>query len=496
VSGDSSSVLDEEKEPAAHPRRGRTLRVTLVVLAVLLSLVVAAAVVIFVRFDRGINTFSDSGLSKDRPPPTVKGQNILLIGSDSRSGTSAALGGDGSAVGRSDTTLFVHVYEGGRRAVAVSIPRDALVEIPPCQLPDGSWSEPLEQAMFNTAFSVGETPEGNPACTVNTVEKLTGMRVDHTVVADFAGFAAMTEIVGGVPVCLPNEIYQGDINPNLGEQGRLVFHEGLQTVEGPRALDYVRLRHGIGDGSDIGRMRRQQAFLGSVIAKVRAEGLTPTNLLPLAEAATEYLTVSPELGSAQKLLSFVMSLRNMAPEDIVFVTTPWQYDGPRVALVHPDVDRLWTALQEDEPLDSMHPAVKSRRTTVAQKLATVTDPVTVLNATSAAGLAAKTAKALGDAGVEVPLTANAPAQDRTVVLYGPGQAAQARALASAFVGGTTRTDAEPGLRLLLGSEHRLRDMASTAVSPSEPLPDSLTKEARSAATDPCTDLSYGADDGL
>ncbi len=495
MSGDSSSVLDEGKKPA-HPRRRRALRVTLVVFAVLLSLVVTAAVVVYVRFDQGINTFSDSGLSKDRPPPTVKGQNILLIGSDSRAGADSALGGEGDAVGRSDTTLFVHVYEGGRRAVAVSIPRDALVEIPPCRLPDGTWSAAQSQAMFNTAFSVGQTAEGNPACTVNTVEELTGMRVDHTVVADFAGFAAMTEIVGGVPVCLPNPIYQGDINPNLGEDGELVFHEGLQKVEGQKALDYVRLRHGIGDGSDIGRMRRQQAFLGSVIAKVRAEGLTPTNLLPLAQAATEYLTVSPELGSAQKLLSFVMSLRDMAPEDIVFVTTPWQYEGPRVALVHPDVDRLWTALQDDEPLTSAQPAVKSRRTTVAESLATVEEPVTVLNGASLSGLAAKTAETLRDAGVEVPLIANAPAAEQTVVIYGPGQAAHARALASAFVGATTRPDAEPGLRLVLGSSHRMRDLDAVAVAPSDPLPDSLTKEARSAATDPCTDVSYGAGDDL
>jgi LCP family protein required for cell wall assembly len=320
------------------------------VLAVLLVSVAGAGAVAYVRLDRSINTFSGKGISKHRPPPTVHGQNILLIGSDTRAGADQHLGGAGSAVGRSDTTLFVHIYEGGRRAVAVSIPRDALVDIPACRLPDGSWSQPEQDAMFNAAFSVGQTQAGNPACTVNTVEKMTGMRVDHTVVADFAGFAAMTDIVGGVPVCLPEPVYQGDINPNLGEQGDLVFHRGLQTVSGPMALDYVRLRHGIGDGSDIGRMQRQQAFLGSVISKVRAEGMTPTHILPLAEAATRYLTFDSELGSARELVSLVLSLRHMTTQDVMFVTTPWRYDGARVALVHPDVDRLWAALRHDEPL--------------------------------------------------------------------------------------------------------------------------------------------------
>ena len=334
----------------APRRRRRALRAGLVALSVLAVGVAATATVAYVQLDRHINTFSGNGISKHRPPPTVHGQNILLIGSDSRQGADRRLGGDGSPVGRSDTTLLLHIYEGGERAVAVSIPRDALVDIPACRLPDGSWSEPRQRIMFNTAFSVGQAPEGNPACTVNTVEKLTGMRVDHTVVADFAGFAAMTDIVGGVPVCLPEPVYQRDINPNLGTQGKLVFHKGMQTVSGQKALDYVRLRHGIGDGSDIGRMRRQQAFLGSVIAKVRADGMTPSHILPLAEAATKYLTFDTALGSARRLLSFALSLRHMSPENVLFVTTPWRYDGPRVDLVHPDVDRLWAALLHDEPL--------------------------------------------------------------------------------------------------------------------------------------------------
>jgi LCP family protein required for cell wall assembly len=488
VPDDSSPGPDLGPHPGTDRRR-RPLRVALIVLALLATLVAGTAAVAYVRFDRRIQTFSDKGLSQHRPPRTVAGQNILLIGSDSRAGADSRLGGSGSAVGRSDTTLLVHIYEGGRRAVAVSIPRDALVDIPPCLLPDGTWSAPQHNAMFNAAFSVGQTPQGNPACTVNTVEKLTHMRVDHTVIADFAGFAAMTDIVGGVRVCVPDTVYQGDLNPNLHAQGKVLFRKGMQTVSGAQALDYVRLRHGLGDGSDIGRMRRQQAFIGSVIAKVRAAGLTPTHVLPLAEAATKYLTFDSDLGTANKLVSLVLSLRHMTPSDIVFVTTPWRYDGARVALVHPDVDRLWAALQADQPVGGR--ANTQPQMTVAERLATVKGRVTVLNGTAVPQLATQTANLLRGAGVQVGTVGDAagPHAPYTVVEYGPGSGAQARALASAFSGARVQAARKHGLRLVLGDRHRMQSLSAVAREPAVQLPDSVTQNARSAATDPCSGIS-------
>jgi LCP family protein required for cell wall assembly len=468
------------------------------VLAAVVVIVLVFASVGYVELDKHIQTFSGRGISKHRPPPTVAGQNILLIGSDTRAGSDSSLGGKGDKVGRSDTTLLVHVYEGGRRAVAVSIPRDSLVDIPRCALPGGKWSTPQHDVMFNAAFSVGQTTAGNPSCTVNTVEKLTGMRVDHTIVVDFKGFAAMTKIVGGVPVCVPNAVYQGDLDPNRTDRGKLVFHQGIQKVSGRRALDYVRLRHGVGDGSDIGRMRRQQAFLGSVVAKVRKEGVTPTHILPLAKAATKYLTVDPGLGSARKLLEFVLSLRHMSESDIVFLTAPWRYDGPRVALVHPDVDRLWKALKNDQPVT---PGSGTRKKpTVAQRLATVSDPVTVLDAggsgasRSAAAQRAvrQAAHLLRQAKVHVQVSTGGQRAARTVVEYGPGQRAQALALATAFVKARTHATSHPGLRVVPGSRHGLQPLDSVAKGPVVRLPKSVTQDARSAATGPCKGISYGA----
>ena len=321
---------------------------------VVLAITATAGVSVYFRLDRNIESFDPRGLAHARPraqADTAGGspENILVIGSDSRAGDNRRLGGGVGSVGRSDTTILFHVYGDRKRAVGVWIPRDTLVDIPPCRLPDGSWSAARHDLTFNSAFSVGGGPDGNPACTQNMVEKLTGLRVDHTIVIDFSGFATMTEAVGGVEVCLPNDVYAGDIDPNLDQRGELVFAKGRQKVAGEKALDYVRVRHGIGDGSDIGRIKRQQAFVASLIETVRSRGLAPATLLPLADAATRSLTVDPGLDSAARLMSFAMSMRRIRMQDITFVTVPWRFEGDRVALVRPDADELWAALRTKRP---------------------------------------------------------------------------------------------------------------------------------------------------
>ncbi|MGW9210501.1 LCP family protein [Embleya sp. NPDC055664] len=356
-----------------HPRRTRRRRRLGGITLALVVLLVAGAGWIYLRLNGNIRTFSADGVSPDRPEETG-GRNVLVIGSDSRAGGNDAYGGGQGDVGRSDTAFLLHVYADRRHAVAVSIPRDALVEIPPCRLPDGSWTGPETNTVFNAAFSVGDTTRGNPACTQNTVEKLTGLRVDHTVVIDFAGFARMTSAVGGVDVCVPTDVYAGDLNPNLHARGELLFAKGRQTVSGQKALDYVRIRHGLGDGSDIGRIRRQQAFVAALITRVKGKGLDPTTLFPLADAATKALTVDPGLGSVQKLTSFAMSLRDIDLHNTKFVTVPWRYQGERVAIVRPRADILWSALRADRTVDGEDAGGKSPDPTVTLGRTFATEP--------------------------------------------------------------------------------------------------------------------------
>ncbi|MER0244782.1 LCP family protein [Streptomyces sp. HSW2009] len=354
------------------------------VLLVLLSfvlLVAAGAGWLYLRLNANIDTFDADGIAADRPRAGAsRAQNVLVIGSDARTdGNSALGGGDSEDVGRSDTAFLLHVYGDRKHAVAVSIPRDTLVDIPPCRLPDGTWTQPQRRTMFNAAYSVGQTAKGNPACTQNTVEKLTGLRVDHTVVIDFKGFAALTDVVGGVDVCLPQDVYEQDLNPHRTTRGERLFARGEQRVAGHRALDYVRLRHGIGDGSDIGRIKRQQAFVGSLFKKVKSDGLTPTRVLPLADAATRSLTVDPGLGSVEKLASFALSLKDVDLHHTTFVTVPWRYEGARVAVVEPDATRLWELLRTDRPVDGadLRPAGPSDGSPSGRPATSPTPPGTV-----------------------------------------------------------------------------------------------------------------------
>ncbi|WP_406459449.1 LCP family protein [Streptomyces sp. NBC_00876] len=475
----------------------------------ILVLLVAGAGWGYLRLNGSIDTFSADGISGDRPPGTSAGQNVLVIGSDTRSGDNSGLGGATGEVGRSDTVFLLHVYADHKHAVAVSVPRDSLVDIPACKKPDGGWTAPQHHSQFNEAFSVGQTAQGNPACTQNTVEHLTGLRVDHTIVVDFAGFSALTSAVGGVPACLPQDIYQRDLNPKRSTRGSLVFSKGVQTVSGQRALDYVRLRHGIGDGSDIGRIKRQQAFVASLVKKVRSRGLNPASLLPLANAATEAMTVDPGLGSADKLLDFIMSMKNIDLRNTEFVTVPWRYEGARVAIVEPEADELWAALKADRTLDGRNTAGASHGS------ASPTGPapgatlapgasvsgkgidVAVYNGTTVNGLAARAAGMLRTHGFTVTGTATANSQDQeaTVIVYGPGLRAEAGTTARLFAGARIKESAGAGIQVIVGRDYADAPTAGPASAPTAANPDAVPSAvadgARSAADDPCSDLSYG-----
>ncbi|WP_157537875.1 LCP family protein [Kitasatospora azatica] len=489
-------------------------------------LVAAAGGAVYLKLNGNINSFDKAGIASDRPPAATadangnKPVNVLLIGSDSRGSGNSNLGGGGDDGARSDTTILLHVYADHKHAVGVSFPRDSLVEIPPC-LVNGKWSKAQPNTMFNSAFSMGNTDKGNPACTQNTVEKLTGMRVDHTLVVDFNGFASMTSAIGGVNVCLPNAVYEGDLNPNLGHKGSLIFSKGVQEVSGQKALDYVRVRHGIGDGSDIGRMQRQQAFLSAMIKKVKGAGMDPTTLLPLADAATKSLTVDPDLASADKLLSFAMSMKAIDLHNIKFITTPWRFEGPRVAWVHPDVDNLWAALKADRTLDGQDAsggqrpdAPDANSPSAAPSSAAPAAPavpagsvngagarVMVYNGTATKGLTVSASAKLKDAKFTVTGTANAAAQnhDTTVIQYSSAEAKAAQELAQLFPGATLEKSSSPGLSVILGKDYAAANGGAAAGASGSggaasaapaPLPSSISNNARSADDDPCANVSY------
>ncbi|WP_020137933.1 LCP family protein [Streptomyces sp. 351MFTsu5.1] len=287
---------------------------------------------------------------KERPTSLVKGAlNILLIGSDSRSGDGNARYGRDSGTERSDTTILLHLSAGRHTATAVSLPRDLMVDVPACRRPDGTRSRPTFD-MFNHAFQ-----KGGSACTIRTVEKLTDVRVDHHMVVDFHGFKDMVDAVDGVTVCLTEPIDD--------KAAKLRLPAGRVTLDGEEALGYVRARKSLGDGSDTERMDRQQRFLGALVHKVQSNDvlLNPVKLYPVLDAATSSLTTDPDLASLRGLYELVRGLRDIPMGRVQFLTVPresYVHDANRDQLDQPEARRLFERLRKDEPVKVTEKAPK------------------------------------------------------------------------------------------------------------------------------------------
>jgi len=265
--------------------------------------------------------------------------NVLLIGSDDRDGSNAHYG-DANSGARSDTTMLLHVAADRKSAMVASIPRDTMVQTPACVESDGTESRP-QFGMFNAAFSIG-----GPACTVKTVEAFSGLTVDHVLVVDFTGFKKIVDAIGGVPVHLDQAVNDPESHLNLPA--------GTTVVNGEQALAFVRARHNLGDGSDIGRMNRQQEFLNSALDTLAANGTLddPAKLYKVLDAATKALTTDSALGSLPALADFAWDLKQVPRQQITYLTVPWQWYQPdpnRVQLA-PMAQELFTAMRQDTPV--------------------------------------------------------------------------------------------------------------------------------------------------
>ncbi|MHB0929059.1 MAG: LCP family protein [Candidatus Nanopelagicales bacterium] len=324
-----------------HLPRSRGGRAGLVGLAVVV--LIAGAGFVAVRKLSGNITAIDltKGLGK-RPTKAAQvvdtdAMNILVMGSDARAGQGAGFG-KASVYGssaRSDTTLLVHLYKGHQQALVVSIPRDSLVTIPACLRADGSSTAPWT-TKINAAFS-----EAGPACTIKTVEQLTGVFIDHYVVVDFRGFQKMVDAVGGVQVCLTKAVQDS--------KSHLDLPAGTSLLDGKTALAFVRTRYSMGDGSDTARIRRQQGFIAALTRKVKSAGvlLNPVKLFNLLDAATSSLTMDPAFASLTELQSVALSLRSLKAKDLRFVTVPASPDGSGNVVWTSRATELWTAIKND-----------------------------------------------------------------------------------------------------------------------------------------------------
>ncbi len=327
--------------------RHRVLRAVAISVASALVVVLAGGFFVYRHLEGNITSMDvEDALGDDRPDEQLvpdeeaKPLNVLLLGSDTREGQgNSQIGGE--TPGLSDTTILLHISADRQRAYGVSLPRDAMVERPECVRKDGQGVDPGGLSMFNAAFAVG-----GPACTIKTVESLTDIRINHFVVVDFNGFRNMVDALDGVPVCVPEEV-----NDDIG---RIYLPAGSYEVKGQQALSYVRLRHGLSENGDIGRMKRQQAFLAAMANKAISAGTlaNPVRLYNFLDAATKSLTTDPGLASLNKLGGLAKQLQDIGLSQIQFLTVPFESyaPDPNRLVWAAEAEPLWDRLRADEPL--------------------------------------------------------------------------------------------------------------------------------------------------
>jgi LCP family protein required for cell wall assembly len=334
-------------------------------LALLLVAVTGTAYVALKHFNANIKQADISSLLGAQPVNThPQAENIAVIGSDTRYGQGSGYG-SGLVTDQSDTLMIIHIPADRKWAEVMSIPRDSYVNIPACKMGDGQLSSPT-QFKINEAFAIGNL-DGNHtalgvACTIKTVEQDTGIYINHFIVVNFTGFKGMVAALGGVEECNPTPI--NDPNSNL------YLSAGNHLLTPTEALGYVRARYTLGDGSDLERIGRQQAFMSSLISGVKSKLYNPLDIYRFLDAFTKSLTIDSQLGGITGLYDLGQSLRGIPSSKIAFFTVP---TFPRSEVVPSDTANvLWTQPEDNEIFASFRndvPASGSLFTQPAKKTA-------------------------------------------------------------------------------------------------------------------------------
>ncbi|MFD5450112.1 LCP family protein [Streptomyces sp. NPDC127100] len=428
-----------------------------------------------------------SGDSKaHRTEPNADGQtplNILLIGSDSRaSDANVALGGgkdhrDNPPLG--DVQMLIHLSADRKSAAVVSIPRDTRVDIPKCTDPETGTTYPATNTIINESLG-----RGGAGCTLATWQNLTGVYIDHWMTIDFAGVVSMADAVGGVEVCVNQNVWDRPL-PRVSGGSGLKLTAGPHKVKGEQALQWLRTRHAW--GSDLMRARAQHMYMNSMIRTLKGQNVfTDTGrLMDLAESATKSLTVSEEVGTVKKLYDLGMQLKTVPTDRITMTTLPTVEDPEDENHLLPagsDAEKVWAMLRDDVSFDDKGAKTGGRKD--AGKGAggngtdgaggTPADPaaadaeidVLVQNATRSdslgpvSGRAGTIADALVEKGFDKATkdTSGALSEERTVVRYpGPDLAGDAQRVAAALgvpANAVQKSADVSGVTVVVGSDWR------------------------------------------
>jgi LCP family protein required for cell wall assembly len=340
-------------------------------LALLLVAVAGGGFVILKHFNANLEQDNIIGLLGAQPVNLhPQAENIMVLGSDSRQGLSKAYG-SGLVTDQSDTLMIIHIPANRQWAEVMSIPRDSYVNIPACKMGNGQMSAP-QQFKINEAFAIGNL-DGNHtalgvACTVKTIEQDTGIYIDHFIVVNFTGFKNMVAALGGVYECNPTAI--NDPNSNLH------LTAGTHLLTPTQALGYVRARYTLGDGSDLERIGRQQAFMSSLVSRVKSKLLNPIAIYNFLDATTKSLTIDSQLGGITGLYNLGQSLRGIPSSKIAFFTIPnfprgdvVPGDTANILWTQPEDNKIFASFRDDVPASStLFPPSAAGKTSIAAGL--------------------------------------------------------------------------------------------------------------------------------
>ncbi|MDQ0672898.1 LCP family protein required for cell wall assembly [Pseudarthrobacter siccitolerans] len=413
------------------PERGMPLWLKIVTGILSLAMIGALAFAgfWFIRLQSNISKapLNAGGGSTDAAVSDSTGRmQILILGSDTRDGLNGDYGtsDDSNGYGKSDVMMLMDISEDNKRVSVISFPRDLLVDIPECKDEKTKQTYPARSGvMINEAMG-----EAGIGCAVDTVNKLTGLKVDHFMMADFNAVKELSNAVGGVDVCISDAVYDPD--------SRLRLPKGTSAVQGEMALAFLRTRHAFADGGDLGRIKAQQGFLSSLTRKIKDEGTLsdPGRMLKIADVVTQNLTVDEGLASVPTLLTIGNRFKDIDVSKVAFVavpTTPALVDPNRLQIAEPAGAQLFSALKQDidltDPTAPTTPAPTESPTPAPTGTATpvppydkALQPVTVANGTGVAGRSQEIVQALIGGGFTQTGRFEAAPVTQSVVYYGNG----------------------------------------------------------------------------
>jgi LCP family protein required for cell wall assembly len=453
--------------------------------AVVVLLALGGAYAVYRHLNGNIHQVNISGELGSQPVDThPQAENIMVIGSDTRNGQGPGFG-QGLNTAQSDTLMILHLAADRKWVNVMSIPRDSWVNIPACMMGSGQTSSPTT-FKINEAFALGNL-DGNHtdlgvACTIKTLEQDTGIHIDHFVAINFQGFRDMVNALGGVEECNTTAID----DPKSG----LHLKPGHHLLHGLGALAYVRARYTLGNGSDLERIGRQQAFMSSLTQRVKSKLLNPVAIYHFLDAATKSITIDSQLGGIHGLYDLAMSVRNLPASQVTFFTLPTY---PRQLVVPTDTANvLWTQPEDSTIFQDFRDDIPVSNASMQQAkkptMSTHTVSVSVRNGTAQYGLQDSVGSLLQQKGFNVISTTQEATPDvtETVIRYHAGHGIQARLLEAKVPGSAIQQ--VPGtsdrLVLVLGSNYGTTTETAGTAQSTTPTP-SPSFSSRTASQNIC-----------